>query len=76
MNLAELAGETLTQKHRRKRQERCRHKEIYSSSVTSDWGDSTNSFCLDCGKSWHTHSSPSVPAKRLDDGTKEQDDGK
>jgi hypothetical protein len=54
MNLEELARETLTQKNRRLRQERCRHVEIYSSSVTSPSGTFTNRFCLDCVKSWRT----------------------
>ena len=72
MTLAELVRETLTQKHRRLRQERCRHEEIYSSSVTSDWGDSTNRFCWDCGKSWHERRpAPYAPGKRSYDVTKD-----
>lgn len=67
MTLAELARETLVEKNVRLQQEKCRHKEIYSSSVTSDWAYSTNRFCFDCGKSWH--SSTPAPAKRIDDGT-------
>jgi hypothetical protein len=55
LTLDELVNETLTQKHRRLRQERCRHEEVYSSTVASKDGVFTNSFCLDCGKSWRDH---------------------
>lgn len=49
MTLAELANETLVQKHRRLMQAKCRHEEVYSSTVISSRGTFTNSFCLDCG---------------------------
>jgi hypothetical protein len=58
MTLTELANETLTQKHRRLMQEKCGHEEVYSSTVVSVDGAFTNSFCLDCGKSWHSGMSP------------------
>lgn len=53
MTLQELADETLVQKHIRLTQEKCQHEEIYSSTVAGPAGTFTNSFCLDCGKSWH-----------------------
>jgi hypothetical protein len=65
MTLEKLVKETLTQKNARLQQERCRHKEIYSSIVTSPDGTFTNRYCFDCGKSWHTEarncSSPLTP---------------
>lgn len=53
MTLEELQNETLVQKNTRLLQAKCRHEEIYSSTVWSADGTFTNSFCLDCGKSWH-----------------------
>jgi hypothetical protein len=53
MTMTDLVNETLTQKHRRLMQEKCQHEEVYSSTVASPTGTFTNSFCLDCGKSWH-----------------------
>lgn len=53
MSLDELVKETLTQKHRRLMQEKCRHPDVYSSTVAGPSGTFTNSFCWDCGKSWH-----------------------
>lgn len=53
MTIAELAAETLVQKHTRLMQAKCPHDEIYSSTVTTRDGTFTNRFCLDCGKSWH-----------------------
>jgi hypothetical protein len=58
MNLAELANETLTQKHRRLMQEKCRHEEVHSSTVRGPGGTFTNKFCLDCGKGWHSSQPP------------------
>lgn len=54
MTMTELVNETLTQKHRRLMQAKCAHEDIYSSTVVSDGGAWTNSFCWDCGKSWHS----------------------
>lgn len=54
MTLAELMQETLTQKNRRLRQAKCRHEEVYSSTVSGLSGTFTNRFCLDCHKSWHS----------------------
>lgn len=54
MTLIELANEALVQKHRRLIQEKCRHEEVYSSSVLSPDGYHVNRICLDCGKSWHS----------------------
>lgn len=51
MTLDELASESLTQKHLRMMQAKCRHDEVYSSTVFVPNGTFTNSFCLDCGKS-------------------------
>jgi hypothetical protein len=53
MTLQELVDETLVQKNRRLRQAKCQHEEVYSSTVLGPHGMSSNSFCLDCGKSWH-----------------------
>lgn len=46
--------ETLTAKHRRLRREKCRHEEIYVSTVSGPHGTFTNSVCLDCFASWRT----------------------
>jgi hypothetical protein len=54
MTLEELAKETLVQKHRRLMQSKCQHEEVHSSTVAGPHGIFTNSFCLDCGKSWHS----------------------
>lgn len=53
MTLQELINETLVEKNRRLRQEKCQHPEVYCSSVTGDSGHFENRFCLDCGKTWH-----------------------
>jgi hypothetical protein len=53
LTLQELAAETLTQKHRRLTQAKCRHGDVYWSSVTCDRGTFTNGFCWDCG--WRFH---------------------
>jgi hypothetical protein len=58
MTLAELAKETLVEKHRRLIQAKCQHEEVYSSTVAAPTGTFTNAFCLDCGKSWHTSKVP------------------
>lgn len=50
MTLNEFVSEPLTQKNRRLMQEKCRHEEIYSSTVAGPEGTFTNSFCLDCGQ--------------------------
>jgi hypothetical protein len=51
MTLQELVSETLVQKNIRLRRAKCRHEEIYSSTVASRNGIFTNMICLDCGKS-------------------------
>ena len=38
------------------RQARCKHTDIYSSTVTSMTGSFTTRFCWDCGKTWNTAS--------------------
>jgi hypothetical protein len=48
--LEELQRETLVEKNRRLRQTKCKHEEVYSSSVTGPEGTHTTRFCLDCGK--------------------------
>jgi len=53
MTIDELVRETLVEKNRRLRQAKCPHEEVYSSTVAGPTGVFTNSFCLDCGKSWH-----------------------
>jgi hypothetical protein len=54
MTLAELAAETLVEKHRRLQQAKCRHDgERWRSAVLGPSGDHVTEFCWDCGKSWH-----------------------
>lgn len=53
MTIEELVRETLVEKNRRLRQAKCHHDEVYSSTVAGPAGTFTNSFCLDCGKSWY-----------------------
>lgn len=53
MTLNELAAETLVQKHTRLMQSKCRHNEIYCSTVAGPSGTFENRVCLDCGKYWH-----------------------
>lgn len=50
MTLDDLVRETLIEKNRRLRQAKCKHEEIYSSTVMGPNGTFTNGFCLDCGK--------------------------
>jgi hypothetical protein len=57
MTLEELTKETLSQKHRRLMQAKCRHPEVYSSTVAGPSGVFTNSICLDCGKHWRSQES-------------------
>lgn len=52
MTLDDLVKETLTEKNRRLRQEKCGHEEVVCSSVTSPVATYENRFCMDCGKSW------------------------
>ncbi len=61
MTLAELVRETLSEKHKRLRQEKCQHEEVYSSAVSGADGRFTNRFCLDCGKSWHNRLPAELP---------------
>ncbi len=49
MTLQQLADETLVQKHRRIMQAKCKHGEVYSSTVTGPDGTFAHSVCLDCG---------------------------
>lgn len=49
MNLEQLVKETLVQKHRRLMRAKCRHIEVYSSTVLGPDGTATSAFCLDCG---------------------------
>lgn len=52
MTLEELTNETLTQKNRRLRQEKCEHEEIFCSTVSTPDGSFETRGCFDCGKSW------------------------
>jgi hypothetical protein len=52
MTVDELVRKTLVEKNRRLRQAKCSHR-VYSSTVAGPTGTFSNSFCLDCGKSWH-----------------------
>jgi hypothetical protein len=54
MTLEELTKETLVEKNRRLRQEKCEHGAVYSSTVAGHDGIFTTRFCMDCGKSWNT----------------------
>lgn len=53
MTLQDLINETLVEKNCRLQQEKCKHEEVWSSTVRGPDGTFTNSFCLDCGKSLH-----------------------
>jgi hypothetical protein len=66
MNLEQLVKETLVQKHRRLMRAKCRHREVYSSTVLGPDGTATSAFCLECGKSLRSNepaSTPHFPAK-------------
>jgi hypothetical protein len=52
MTLEELVNETLVQKNRRLRQERCGHEEVFCSTVSGPHGAFQTRGCFDCGKSW------------------------
>lgn len=52
MTVAMLAAETLSEKNRRKRQEKCKHEEIFSSTCTGPAGTFTTAVCMECGKHW------------------------
>ena len=52
MTLEELTRETLTQKNRRLRQEKCDHEEVFCSTVIGPSGAFETRGCFDCGKSW------------------------
>lgn len=52
MTLDELTKETLVEKNRRLRQERCEHEEVFCSTVSGPSGTFQTRGCLDCGKSW------------------------
>lgn len=52
MTLEELAKETLVQKNRRLRQEKCEHEEVFCSTVSGPGGTFQTRGCFDCGKSW------------------------
>lgn len=54
VNIRELTLETLSQKNCRLMQERCKHDEVYSSTVND--GPFTNCVCLNCGKWWRAAS--------------------
>lgn len=49
-----LQAETLVEKNRRKRQAKCEHDEVFSSTCTGPAGTFTTQVCLDCGKTWRT----------------------
>lgn len=53
MDLKELAAETLAEKHTRIMQEKCRHEEIYCSTVSGPRGTFECRICLDCYKTWN-----------------------
>lgn len=52
MTMDELVAETLTQKNRRLRQEKCEHEETFCSTVCGPHGTFETRACLDCGKTW------------------------
>lgn len=52
MTVAMLAAETLTEKNQRMCQEKCKHKEIFSSTCAGPAGTFNTTVCLDCGKTW------------------------
>lgn len=53
MTIDELAAESLVDKRRRLRQQKCWHKALWCSTVAGPEGTFSNSFCLACGASWH-----------------------
>jgi hypothetical protein len=52
VTLEELARETLTQKNKRLRQEKCQHKDIYQTTIIGPFEINTNEVCLDCWMTW------------------------
>jgi hypothetical protein len=54
MTVAMFAAETLVEKNRRRRQAKCKHEEIFSSTCTGPAGTFTTTVCLDCAKTWRT----------------------
>jgi hypothetical protein len=52
MTLEELQRETLGEKNRRLRQEKCRDEEIYSSIIVTPFKRVGLRLCLDCGKNF------------------------
>lgn len=52
MTLDELVNETLIEKNRRLRQERCEHEEVFCSTVSGPSGTYQTRGCFDCGKAW------------------------
>jgi hypothetical protein len=64
MTLDELVRETLTEKNRRLRQEKCKHKETYSQRCDGPSGSFASGFCWDCGKPWRSEVTPSVAKQR------------
>lgn len=65
MTLQELVEETLTQKHRRLMREKCKHREIYSSTVSGPHGTFAQSVCLDCGQAIRAYGSSSLSSRDL-----------
>ena len=54
MTLEELVKETLVQKNTRLLQAKCKHEEVYCSTVLGPTGTYTHEICLDCWKSWRS----------------------
>lgn len=57
MTVEMLIAETLSQKNKRKLQEKCRHDEIFRSTCLGSAGEFTTAVCMDCGKTWNTRAS-------------------
>lgn len=52
MTVQMLVAETLSEKNRRVRQEKCEHEEIFSSTCLGPAGEFTTAVCMECGKVW------------------------
>lgn len=74
MTLEELQRETLVQKHQRLMQAKCRHEEIWHTSVCSDEGTFTQRWCIDCGKYWHYREPDYDHAERLEKEQRRRDE--
>lgn len=64
LTVAMLVAETLTQKNRQLRQEKCNHPEVFSSTCIGPAGTFTTAVCIECGKTWRGEVKASVSSSR------------